>query len=94
MLPPAPSHRILIVTDAWKPQVNGVVRTLATVVEELRAMGHAVEVIGPDGFAWLCGPLFLHEALKISEYFEPDARPGKEPHIYVPPASERPRADG
>ena len=53
-----------------------------------------VEVIGPDGFAWLCGPLFLHEALKISEYFEPDARPGKEPHIYGPPAPERPRADG
>ena len=40
MLPPAPSHRILIVTDAWKPQVNGVVRTLTTVVQELQAMGH------------------------------------------------------
>jgi hypothetical protein len=39
MLPPAPSHRILIVTDAWKPQVNGVVRTLSTVAEELRAHG-------------------------------------------------------
>lgn len=36
MLPPAPSHRILIVTDAWLPQVNGVVRTLTTVAEELR----------------------------------------------------------
>ena len=46
MLPPAPSHRILIVTDAWLPQVNGVVRTLTTVVDELRAMGHVVEVIG------------------------------------------------
>ena len=48
-----------------------------------------VEVIGPDGFAWLCGPLYLNEALKISEYFEPDATPGKEPHIYVPPAAGR-----
>ena len=48
MLPPAPSHRILIVSDAWQPQVNGVVRTLATVTRELRAMGHVVEVIGPD----------------------------------------------
>ena len=50
MLPPAPSQRILIVTDAWHPQVNGVVRTLATVAGELRAMGHVVEVIGPDRF--------------------------------------------
>ena len=50
MLPSAPSHRILIVTDAWQPQVNGVVRTLTTVAAELLAMGHVVEVIGPDRF--------------------------------------------
>ena len=37
-------------SDAWRPQVNGVVRTLATVAAELAAMGHAVEVIGPDRF--------------------------------------------
>lgn len=43
-------ERILIVSDAWQPQVNGVVRTLATVSEELRALGHVVEVIGPDRF--------------------------------------------
>lgn len=42
--------RILIVSDAWAPQVNGVVRTLATVSAELRAMGHTVEVVGPDRF--------------------------------------------
>lgn len=41
---------ILIVTDAWTPQVNGVVRTIATVRAELEAMGHTVEVIGPDRF--------------------------------------------
>lgn len=41
---------MLIVSDAWRPQVNGVVRTLSTVAGELAAMGHAVEVIGPDRF--------------------------------------------
>ncbi|WP_431855260.1 glycosyltransferase family 4 protein [Azospirillum sp.] len=41
---------ILIVTDAWHPQVNGVVRTIATVRAELEAMGQTVEVIGPDRF--------------------------------------------
>ena len=34
--------RILLATDAWEPQVNGVVRTLTRVVSELRAMGHTV----------------------------------------------------
>lgn len=42
--------RIALVTDAWFPQVNGVVRTLASVTGELRAMGHEVELIAPDRF--------------------------------------------
>ena len=42
-----------------------------------------VEVIGPDGFAWLYGPLHLHEALKVSAYFEPEAQPGREPRVAV-----------
>ncbi|MCU0945679.1 MAG: glycosyltransferase family 1 protein [Rubritepida sp.] len=48
--------RILIVSDAWMPQVNGVVRTLATVREELFAMGHTVEVVGPDRFLTMPAP--------------------------------------
>ncbi|MFL5334474.1 MAG: glycosyltransferase family 1 protein, partial [Geminicoccaceae bacterium] len=43
--------RILIASDAWHPQINGVVRTLNAVVDELRALGHEVEVLGPDRFA-------------------------------------------
>ncbi len=41
---------LVIVSDAWRPQVNGVVRTLERVVEEMEAGGDAVEVIGPDRF--------------------------------------------
>ena len=51
-------HRILIVSDAWMPQVNGVVRTLSTVAGELRAMGHVVEVIGPDRFRTIPCPTY------------------------------------
>jgi glycosyltransferase involved in cell wall biosynthesis len=43
--------RILIASDAWVPQINGVVRVLETTVRHLEAMGHVVEVIGPDRFA-------------------------------------------
>ncbi len=40
--------RILIVTDAWPPQVNGVVRTLQTVGAELRKRGHEIHYITPE----------------------------------------------
>ncbi|GGC26274.1 GDP-mannose-dependent alpha-mannosyltransferase [Siccirubricoccus deserti] len=50
--------RLLIVTDAWHPQVNGVVRTLSTVAKVLRAQGDAVEVIGPDRFRTLPLPSY------------------------------------
>jgi glycosyltransferase involved in cell wall biosynthesis len=42
--------RIAIVTDAWSPQVNGVVRTLQSVRAELERMGHTVLVVSPDLF--------------------------------------------
>lgn len=40
--------RIVIVTDAWAPQVNGVVRTLMATRDRLETMGHQVLVISPD----------------------------------------------
>src|ERR1700722_18810855 len=82
MLPPAPSHRLRIVTDAWRPQTNGVVRTLTTVVDELREMGHVVEVIGPDRFRTVPCPTYPDIALSLLprrrligmiENLEPDA---------------------
>lgn len=48
-----------------------------------------VEVIDAEGYAWLYARLYLHEAIKISAYFEIEAWPGKEPRIYIPPALVR-----
>ena len=42
--------KIAIVTDAWFPQTNGVVRTLATTADTLRGAGHDVRVIEPNQF--------------------------------------------
>lgn len=42
--------RIALITDAWQPQVNGVVRTLGAVTGILRDRGHEVTVISPDLF--------------------------------------------
>jgi len=39
--------RVLLATDAWSPQVNGVVRTWQQTIRELEAMGHSVDVVHP-----------------------------------------------
>lgn len=42
--------KILIVTDAWHPQLNGVVRTYEYLYQELTGMGYEVKIIGPADF--------------------------------------------
>jgi glycosyltransferase involved in cell wall biosynthesis len=42
--------KIALITDAWQPQVNGVVTTLVELVHELQKLGHDVEVIHPGLF--------------------------------------------
>ncbi len=42
--------RIAICTDAWHPQINGVVRTLATTIEHVIARGHEVMLVTPSQF--------------------------------------------
>ncbi len=41
--------RILLATDAWAPQVNGVVRTLGATVRWMQRFGHEVEVVNAEG---------------------------------------------
>jgi glycosyltransferase involved in cell wall biosynthesis len=76
------SLRILIVTDAWSPQVNGVVRTLETLGEELRKLGHAVQFVTPKDFTTFPMPTYPEIRLslypgprirKLIEEFQPDA---------------------
>lgn len=56
---------IVIVTDAWYPQVNGVVRTLARTRDELVRLGHRVEVIAPDRFRSIPCPTYPEIRLSI-----------------------------
>jgi 1,2-diacylglycerol 3-alpha-glucosyltransferase/glucuronosyltransferase len=50
--------RIMIVTDAWEPQVNGVVRTLKATRAELLAMGHVVDFLTPLEFKTVPCPTY------------------------------------
>ncbi len=42
--------KIALVTDAWQPQVNGVVRTYQNTTRELAELGHQVAAITPPEF--------------------------------------------
>jgi glycosyltransferase involved in cell wall biosynthesis len=50
--------KILIVTDAWDPQVNGVVRTLKSTRRELEKMGHLVDLLTPLEFKTIPCPTY------------------------------------
>src|SRR6202795_1176772 len=50
--------RILIATDAWHPQVNGVVRTLTSLARSAAALGAEVQFLTPEGFASLGVPTY------------------------------------
>ena len=49
-VPVCPLIRILIVTDAWLPQVNGVVRSIEALVREAPSLGVEIQILSADGF--------------------------------------------
>lgn len=74
--------KIMIVTDAWEPQVNGVVRTLKSTTRELTALGHRVELLTPLEFRTVPCPTYPEIRLSLLpgrrvreriEQFAPDA---------------------
>jgi glycosyltransferase involved in cell wall biosynthesis len=57
--------KIMIVTDAWEPQVNGVVRTLKNTTRELSALGHQVELLTPLEFRTVPCPTYPEIRLSL-----------------------------
>ena len=68
--------KILLITDAWKPQTNSVVTTLVELVRELQTQGHEVVVVHPGQFrTWTCpGLVGLGLALAGRHGLDWDAR--------------------
>ena len=50
--------RILVATDAWRPQISGVVRTLESLATAVQASGSTLDFLTPDGFASLPLPTY------------------------------------
>jgi glycosyltransferase involved in cell wall biosynthesis len=57
--------KILIVTDAWEPQVNGVVRTLKSTRRELERLGHQVDMLTPLEFKTMAMPTYPEIRLSL-----------------------------
>ncbi|MCX2722015.1 glycosyltransferase family 4 protein [Roseibium salinum] len=57
---------ILIVTDAWHPQINGVVRSIERTAEELEAIGIRVEFLTPQAFKTLPCPTYPEIRLSLT----------------------------
>jgi glycosyltransferase involved in cell wall biosynthesis len=56
--------RILIATDAWHPQVNGVVRTLTSLSRAAAKLGADIEFLTPDGFPSMAVPTY--QSLRVA----------------------------
>ncbi len=57
--------RLLLVTDAWAPQVNGVVVTLRNTIACLERWGHEVSVLSPEGLATVPMPSYPEIPLAV-----------------------------
>src|SRR5579883_2553786 len=74
--------KVVIATDAWHPQVNGVVRTLGALARAATKLGATIEFLSPEGFTTF--PLPTYPGLRLAlppprqiaarvEAFQPDA---------------------
>jgi len=74
--------RIALVTDAWRPQTNGVVTTLTRTLECLEGLGHVTERITPEGFRTLPCPTYPEIRLSVL----PRARVARRLDAFAPQA--------
>lgn len=79
MIKASSQTHIMIVTDAWFPQVNGVVRTLTHTRDELIARGHQVTMLTPEFFRTFPCPTYpeirlsLFPASQVSQFIRKHA---------------------
>lgn len=66
--------KILIISDAWHPQINGVVRTLEATARECRKQGHEVRIVGPDPALWNAVSAPSYPSIKLEFFARPRLR--------------------
>jgi len=83
-------ERLVIVTDAWHPQVNGVVRSIENTNRELARMGVEVSMVTPERFASIPCPTYPEIRLSIASYSRVAREIEKHNPSYVHIATEGP----
>ena len=58
--------RILVVSDAWRPQVNGVVHSLEALSQSIGAFGASIEFLTPAGFPSIPLPTYREIRLALA----------------------------
>lgn len=81
---------LLIVTDAWRPQINGVVRSLERLAEELEKKDVRVEFLTPQSFRTLPCPTYPEIRLSLTHGWEIRRRIEKIAPDYIHIATEGP----
>lgn len=79
------SIRLVIVTDAWKPQVNGVVTTLGKTRDTAEKLGHKVHVINPSECKTIPCPTYpeIRLALGAKKHVQKEIEEFKPTHIHI-----------
>ncbi|WP_086994340.1 glycosyltransferase family 4 protein [Rhizobium sullae] len=83
-------ERLVIVTDAWHPQVNGVVRSIENTNRELANLGVAVSMVTPERFSSFPCPTYPEIRLSIANYRRVAREIEKHKPSYVHIATEGP----
>ena len=82
--------RLLVVTDAWRPQINGVVRSLERLAEELEKLDLTVDFLTPQSFRTLPMPTYPEIRLSLTHGWEIRRRIEKAAPDYIHIATEGP----
>lgn len=81
---------IVIISDAWYPQINGVVRTLNTVRRELMRLGRDVVMVTPEQFTTLPCPTYPEIRLSMDAWLTLASRLDKLAPRHIHIATEGP----
>nr|WP_272212172.1 glycosyltransferase [Marinicella sp. W31]MDC2878083.1 glycosyltransferase [Marinicella sp. W31] len=83
-------ERLTLVSDAWHPQVNGVVRSIENTNHELEKMGVAVTMITPDLFRSIPMPTYPEIRVALATYGQVAGKIAESAPDYVHIATEGP----
>ena len=77
--------RLAVITDAWKPQVNGVVTTLGKTTDMIRSFGHEVLVINPNECKTIPCPTYpeIRLALNATSHVKKQLAAFMPTHIHI-----------